>query len=240
MNSLPVGSRKHLYLKCSRNSSNFIQLCVRDIALISNAHGKLFFYIFKYKVEIYMKKNLLFLSFVGALTCTSGLSAYPSKKSAFSQINNTFFLNACKKGYASKVKAFLDRGWLVERGNGYGETGLILAAAKGHFSIVCLLYEYGANLNKRDHSNNRHTALIAAAGNGHLSVVQYLIYVGADLEKTDVDGMTALMVAAENGYYTIVQTLLLSGTCPDCLSDEGMTALDYADDNNYLILADLL
>ena len=81
----------------------------------------------------------------------------------------------------------------AERGDGH--TPLTIAAGNGFESIVSLVLEAGADVNKQPAGNGRRTALHCAAQEGHLDIVRQLLKVEANaLLKTD-NGETAAQLA---------------------------------------------
>lgn len=67
---------------------------------------------------------------------------------------------------------------------------LIWAASAGHYEVVEVLLEYGADVNVT--MSHMHTPLMSAARNNHTPVVKLLCENGADVNAADVSGRTAL------------------------------------------------
>lgn len=63
-------------------------------------------------------------------------------------------------------------------------TALMQAAEEGHHTIVQVLIEHSADLNKQEKKRN-YTALMWSVVEGHPTVVQYLVQAGADLNIQD-------------------------------------------------------
>ncbi|KAL8741795.1 MAG: hypothetical protein Q9190_005638 [Brigantiaea leucoxantha] len=93
---------------------------------------------------------------------------------------------ACAEGYVSGVKILLSHGADIEKERTvefcYGETVLLetplqVAASRGHFHIVRLLIEAGANLDR----NSDRSAVSLASAKGYLEVVKELVKAGASL-----------------------------------------------------------
>jgi ankyrin repeat protein len=84
----------------------------------------------------------------------------------------------------------------------------MLAAARGHKSLVTLLLSVGAIIDEWDREGE--TALILAAANGHKSVVNLLLDSGAEVDRNG-NGKTALMSAAAHGHESVVSLLLERG-----------------------------
>ncbi|KAF8539937.1 hypothetical protein BDD12DRAFT_980659, partial [Trichophaea hybrida] len=88
------------------------------------------------------------------------------------------------------------------------QTALLLAATKGHNTMVSLLVNSGANKEERDDGYER-TALHFAASNGHDSTVLLLVRtLGADKMAKDRINWTALHHAAWNGHDSTVRVLV--------------------------------
>ena len=78
------------------------------------------------------------------------------------------------------------------------ETPLIMAAKNGHWKVVELLLERGADVDLEDWNNN--TALMQAIRNGHVEVVRILTERGANATTTNKGGKTAFTLAEEKGF----------------------------------------
>ncbi|XP_062517139.1 ankyrin repeat family A protein 2-like isoform X1 [Corticium candelabrum] len=79
-----------------------------------------------------------------------------------------------------------------------GETALHFACNNGHYRLVRLLLDLGANVNATDSHGG--TPLIYAANCGHSSVVQSLLENGADVTYKTRIGMTALDYAVHQDH----------------------------------------
>ena len=79
----------------------------------------------------------------------------------------------------------------------YGYTALLEAAAWGRDSIVSILIQHGADINRQGYYGN--TALHSTAVNGHNEVTATLIKAGADMNIQCKDGETVLHWAAKRG-----------------------------------------
>ncbi len=99
------------------------------------------------------------------------------------------------------MKFLLQHGADINETNYNGESGLILAAKKGHFDVVKFLVEKGANLSK---GKSQYNALYHAVENGHTEIVKFLL-------EQEIDPSGALVIAAEKGYEEILKTLLDHG-----------------------------
>lgn len=72
------------------------------------------------------------------------------------------------------------------------------AAAAGHYKIVKMLLDHGAEPNVREQGG--FTPLHAAAQNGDVETIRYLLLGGADLTLKSEDGKTALDIAMDAGH----------------------------------------
>ncbi|KTC86033.1 ankyrin repeat-containing protein [Legionella drozanskii LLAP-1] len=96
------------------------------------------------------------------------------------------------------------------RAAGIKEKNLALRFASdwGHFDIIEVLLNHGANLNSIEDSHQ--TVLMAAVANGHYDMVEFLLKKGADVNVHAMKG-TALLLAVINDHLEIVRLLLKKG-----------------------------
>jgi hypothetical protein len=87
-----------------------------------------------------------------------------------------------------------------------GYIALHLASSIGGESLVKLLLDCKANVNRED--GNDRTALHYAAQSGHERVVELLIQKGTHIEIKDTNGATPLACAIENGSEAVIKLLL--------------------------------
>ncbi|XP_055699268.1 protein TANC2 isoform X1 [Phlebotomus papatasi] len=85
---------------------------------------------------------------------------------------------------------------------------LCIAASEGIVSMVNLLLEFGADVEKCNSQGN--TPLILASAKGHCDVVRQLVAAGSALGHTDTSGRCALVHAARSGKLNVVKYLLAS------------------------------
>jgi ankyrin repeat protein len=135
------------------------------------------------------------------------------------------------------VKFLLDLGVDVNASDKEGWTALLLAAEKGHPSVVRVLLDRGANINAKcvcpDWLDGGWTALMIATKLGHDEIVQLLLDKGAEVNGKNFSGETALMAAAGRGASTTVTALLEKGAEVNAKTVKGETALMRAADNHY-------
>jgi len=106
------------------------------------------------------------LAIACAVLLSTALLAQPSTGDAL--------LDASRAGDVGRVRAILDAGGDVNAANRYGVTALGFAAEKGHFDIVRLLVERGADLNAVDSFYGSRPVDFALRG-GHLNIAVFLI-----------------------------------------------------------------
>ena len=141
-------------------------------------------------------------------------------------------LYASRKGDLAGVKEALAAGADINADTGpEGKTALMMAAHKGHATVVRYLLKNGANPNIRI---KEWTALMLAAGFGkNPETVEALIGAGADIHAKFYDE-TVLMFAAQGGCLRIVKRLVELGAEVHARDkDHEKTALDYAKDGKY-------
>ena len=136
---------------------------------------------------------------------------------------------ACREGDLERVRQLIQDGQDVNRGNRYGWTPLMLAAANGHNQVMHMVRELiraGADVNGQD--KYKQTALHKASWKGHYGVVKTLAEAGANLNVQDVLGRTPLMEAAYNGHDQMVQELIRAGADVNGKDNNKRTALYWA------------
>lgn len=108
---------------------------------------------------------------------------------------------ACYRGRLQTVKLLLERGSAAEEiinaRNMYGSTALLLAAENGHFDVVKLLVEAGADIDIP--TNYGSTPLLYGANCGNMNIVKLLVERGAK------------MLTVNDGGYTMVGTCVVEG-----------------------------
>jgi ankyrin repeat protein len=122
----------------------------------------------------------------------------------------TSWEDAIKRGDAVAVREHLDRGANVNALDGYGQTGLMLAAHAGHHDVVETLMGHGANLNVT--AKFGLSALMLAVIAGHEEIARVLALAGADRRlrgsgTADFAGKTAEELAAVRGMRELAKEL---------------------------------
>jgi hypothetical protein len=110
--------------------------------------------------------------------------------------------------------------------SGRCDPALIEAAAKGHFSIVCLLVNHGASVEL--YGPREHTVVYAALVHGYEEMAIYLFKAmkGPNHIIDMCTGSTALHVACRMRFIKAVRVFLQFGANIDAKTLEGRTALD--------------
>lgn len=130
---------------------------------------------------------------------------------------------AAQRGNAEIVRILLDLE--VQVNDTLGAEALRSAAANGHFEVVELLLDRGADV-RLVHHDDQVTPLHVAAKMGNLDVVKLLLERGANINAQAKDGSMPLHRAAFSGYRDIVSLLLDSGALIDATA-RGGTPLHY-------------
>jgi len=146
-----------------------------------------------------------------------------------------------ERGNIKEVKDLIDNECDINIATKGNMTALMGAAYNGHYEIVKLLLEAGANVNVMDSDDDGgFTALMLATVQGKFAVVKTLLQNGANPNIQRKNGMTALMGAVEEGYVAIAQILLDNGADPTAKDNDGTTALELATSTNQKIMIKLL
>ncbi|KAK8000508.1 hypothetical protein PG990_013108 [Apiospora arundinis] len=133
-------------------------------------------------------------------------------------------------GYHERVQVLLTAGEDIDAVDSVGgSTALTLATWLGDVSMVRLLLENGAKVDRPDHGGS--TALYIAAKDGYSEIVKLLVQNGAAIDDT-VYGGTALLVAIKDccfdAYAKVVKTLIDGGANVRATDYHGRTALHWA------------
>lgn len=113
-----------------------------------------------------------------------------------------------------------------------GATSLWCAAGAGHFGVVKLLIDHGADVNHPTLTNS--TPLRAACFDGRLDIVKHLIEHNADPKISNKYNNTCLMISSYKGHKEVVRYLLEKGANPDCSAHCGATALHFSAECGHL------
>ena len=150
------------------------------------------------------------------------------------------FINACLEGNKRFVEKYIKDGQNLNISDSkYNNTGLIYAIHKGHYDIVTILIESGADINKQNKLGG--TALSVAAYNKDKKILKLLIDNNVNLNsKLKEDGHTPLICACHENNEDISQILIEAGADVNIKDNDNMTALNYAVYNNNYKLAEML
>ncbi len=158
----------------------------------------------------------------------------------------TALMECARTGAAKAVAAMLKAGTEVDaKESGQGQTALMWAAGMGHFDVVKLLLEHGADANMTTAetaakvpntcricswkpSPGGFTALLFAARSGDLESARLLVQAGADPNAATAEDGNSLVIASASGHEDVALFLLQSGAKTDVADDNGVTALHYA------------
>ena len=106
-----------------------------------------------------------------------------------------------------------------------GATALYCAAQNGHFSVVLILLEHGADPNIARIIDGG-TPMITAARKGHVEVVALLLAHNADPNKANTaDGQHPTFNAAQEGHLEVVALLLKHNADPNKGRRDGCTSI---------------
>ncbi|MEG4206979.1 ankyrin repeat domain-containing protein [Microcoleus sp. Pol7_A1] len=163
----------------------------------------------------------------------------------------------------SRIQEHIENGIDVNQLNcKEGSTPLTEAVFLGHFEIIKILIEAGANLQQFDYQPATPLGMAAELGNieavqlllragadvnagglqspldravsqGHINVTNILINAGADVNSTDEIGFTPLMIAALSGDLDVVQLLVEAGANVNAVDEYKNTALRKASENSH-------
>ncbi|KAL6454821.1 PHO81 Phosphate system positive regulatory protein PHO81 [Candida maltosa Xu316] len=84
---------------------------------------------------------------------------------------------------------------------------LHVASRQGHYKLIKLLIQYGAEVNKLD-GFNKWTPIFYAASEGHVKTTQELVKFGAQLNIVDEDGYNVLYYCVVEGHIGVINELL--------------------------------
>ncbi|KAI5951008.1 PHO81 [Candida jiufengensis] len=96
---------------------------------------------------------------------------------------------------------------LVNQQDVEGLLPLHVVSRAGHYKLIKLLIQYGAEINKTD-GFNKWTPIFYAAAEGHVNTTQELIKYGAKLDIVDEDGYNVLYYCVVEGHIGVINELL--------------------------------
>tara|TARA_B100000287_G_scaffold354425_1_gene344631 strand:+ start:359 stop:1798 length:1440 start_codon:yes stop_codon:yes gene_type:complete len=179
-----------------------------------------------------------------------GLDYYELKYEARSLVDS--LIDAAWENDWGRARNLINEGAKINVSTPDDRTALTVASKRGHYDIVELLLERGADVNMTrngdgfDSDPGGPTALMYASLEGHFDVVELLLENGAKTEKfgtlrhddNHIGGpnysdymdkpMTALMYASTNGRVDVVKLLLEYNANADAVDEEHNTALMWA------------
>ncbi|XP_034251058.1 ankyrin repeat domain-containing protein 17 isoform X2 [Thrips palmi] len=120
----------------------------------------------------------------------------------------TPLMEAASGGYVEVGRVLLDKGADVNAPPvpSSRDTGLTIAADKGHCRFVELLLTRGAQVEVKNKKGN--SPLWLAANGGHLNVVELLFNAGADIDSQDNRKVSCLMSAFRKGHIKVVKWMV--------------------------------
>ncbi len=154
--------------------------------------------------------------------------------------NNGFYPihEAASSGHVDVIHELLDFDCDIDvRTGGFDEerTPLMLAAKKGHSTVVRCLLDAGAEINALD--EEKHTALSLAAQHGREDAVQVLLEFGADMGSS---GLHPARIAVYQGHAEILELFLQQGISPNRPDEEETSLIEDARRLKKEEIADLL
>lgn len=147
------------------------------------------------------------------------------------------FLNAVYTGDVKKVRALLQE-VSANTQDKYGQTALMAASSEGHYDIVKLLLDKGADVHIQD--NNGMSAFMFSSRRGHFDIVKLLLAGGANTNDKSNDGRTALIQTSIHDHPNVVKLLLQYGSVVDAADNAGLTALIITSQNGHENIARIL
>ena len=118
---------------------------------------------------------------------------------------------ACKFGDYKTLEYLLSSGKqnseLINKQDVEGLMPLHVISRSGHYKLIKLLIQYGADVNSFD-SLNKWTPIFYAASEGHVKTTQELVKVGAKLNIVDEDGYNVLYYCVVEGHIEVLNELL--------------------------------
>ena len=147
----------------------------------------------------------------------------------------TALARASCSGHRGAVELLLDKGALA---SGASRPPLHDASLYGHFDVVRMLLEHGADPNRPIIGGD--TPLSAAAYTGQAEVARLLLQKGAIVDAACSDGATPLYIAAENDHKEVVELLLANGADVNGATPDGTPLLGACIEGHAAIISMLL
>lgn len=155
-----------------------------------------------------------------ALECTKAKEAFVSAIKAVSIRKRSPLITAVKHDHVDVLKFMLKdykdvinieqvSTIMIDKKSIEDAPPLWTAATMGHFEIVKVLVDNGADINHTTKTNS--TPIRGAAYDGHTQIVEYLANVGADIHKANNCGQSPLSIAAAMEQCECVEFLLRKG-----------------------------
>ncbi|XP_054708114.1 transient receptor potential cation channel subfamily A member 1 homolog [Uloborus diversus] len=145
-------------------------------------------------------------------------------------MDRTVVFWAAQENHPEALKLLLDHtnaNVLINRCDHYDNSPLHIAALKGYASIVEILLNNGAEIEKKN--EHEQTPLHLAAKNGHVNVAQvFMNYSKTIVSSEDENANTPLHLACLSGHYPMVSVLLNAGANINARNCYLWTALDCA------------
>lgn len=128
-------------------------------------------------------------------------------------------------GNTAQLKALIDLGMDINRGNVAGYTPLMFAAAYNSPEMITFLVRQGADVSARAYVEDLTPLHVAALFNPNPDVINALVDAGADLEAVTENPMTPLLLAcSDNQNLEVAERLAESGADTSAFSPDGLTA----------------
>ena len=141
---------------------------------------------------------------------------------AFAGVDDAF-LKSVFEGERKETESLLQLGADIEARTNKGSTALIVAAARGHTSLVELLLNQGAKVNAQNRYDD--TALLLCATLGDVKCMNQLIANGANVNSKNMHGWSPLSRCARYGHLPALRTLVEQGAKIDIRLNDGATPL---------------
>jgi ankyrin repeat protein len=146
--------------------------------------------------------------------------------------DETFF-NSARIGDIKTLREFILNGTSVNARDSKGNTPIIIAAGRGHVSVISLLLEHGASVEDSTQLGlfEGKTVLSWASSQGRVQAVGLLLQAGADPNKIPnrgvFEGKTSLTWACSQGRTSVVRLLLAAGVDVNYSSKTGNFQVKY-------------